>query len=214
MPREIAFTTDQLIKRDTPDELKLLAEDITECHQRVVNATGDALRYALEAGELLHEAKAKVRYGGWERWLERSLPGELSKTMARIYMRLWTYREQVEGRADSIRLAMNMIAGEPNSTGLEDKRQAARTLHAQDPERWTMRALAERFQVSPSTAQLWTNPETNRKAQARGREAYRPKRKVITCPHCGKSLHKDGTPVRESGETAAHEPSTASVDRG
>jgi hypothetical protein len=81
---EVAFAD----KPQTAPSLLNLASQIKAAHQQV----GVALSHALQAGELLLQAKTLVPHGAWLSWLELSC--ELSERTAQGYMRL--ARRQVE----------------------------------------------------------------------------------------------------------------------
>lgn len=179
-------------KDPEPDELALLAEDIAEAHARVEHHGGQMLRFALECGELLCEAKAKVRHGGWEDWLEHNRPPGMGVTMARIYMRLHHHRSLLPDTTQTITGALEALSGEPNQGGQTAKRDRARELRREQPE-LSVRQIAEAVDASPAAAQVWLNPVTAEKQQTR--YLAKRKRKSIPCPHCGGLLHNDGTPA-------------------
>jgi hypothetical protein len=70
-PRPLRTTVDAYVKR--PEPLELLAEDILTAHRLATDHGRQALRFALECGELLLEAKAQVPTGSWEDWLRSHL---------------------------------------------------------------------------------------------------------------------------------------------
>jgi hypothetical protein len=54
-------------------------------HQAVVAASAGALQHAIDCGEMLKAAKAKVKHGEWEQWLLDNCP-DISARTARNYM--------------------------------------------------------------------------------------------------------------------------------
>lgn len=191
--RPLITSIEGYMKRpDPPSELALLAEDIREAHARVFHHAGQALRFALECGELLCEAKARVPHGQWEVWLDSNRPDDLSVTMARIYMRLHHHRSLLPDTTTTITGALQALGGEPNQSPMSDRRNAAAAIQAAEPE-LTIRQIAERVEAAPSTVQVWLNPVTAQKQERR--YLAKRKRKSIPCPHCGGLLHNDGTPA-------------------
>jgi hypothetical protein len=193
MPRPLVTTIDKFVKQ--PSEIDLLVDDIAECHRRVQKAAGQALEYAIEAGELLADIKRRTSYGQWDEWLTaNSARLGLTPSTARIYMRLATYRKEIEATdIDSIRRAMEHISGRPNQTGLEAKKLQAQTIRNLYPNA-PLRKIASELDVSISTVALWLNEEMRERARARSYTHQKP-RKTITCPHCRGQLHNDGTPA-------------------
>jgi Protein of unknown function (DUF3102) len=71
-------------------------------------AAGEALRHAITAGELLFEAKRKLRRGEWLPWLEANC--EMSARMAQAYMRIARWNIKLEP-ANTRRVADSTIRG-------------------------------------------------------------------------------------------------------
>lgn len=67
-------------------ELDSLAVELRIEAEAAEASLRDALGHALRAGELLIEAKGKVKHGEWLRWLEANFPG--SERTAQGYMKL------------------------------------------------------------------------------------------------------------------------------
>jgi hypothetical protein len=187
-PRPLRTTVDAYVKR--PEPLELLAEDILTAHRLATDHGRQALRFALECGELLLEAKAQVPTGSWEDWLRSHLGSELSMTSARIYMRIHHHRSLLDPKTTSVRQAMQAIAGASHQSKLSERKQLVRDMKAKNPE-LSLRQLAEISGASPSSVENWVNPEAPRNNAAR----YIAKRvrKTISCPHCGGLLHIDGS---------------------
>jgi hypothetical protein len=74
--------------------LSTLAESINREHRRCEEAVNSALEHALNAGELLLEAKDKASHGTWQTWLEANFEG--SVRTAQAYMRVAARRDEVE----------------------------------------------------------------------------------------------------------------------
>jgi hypothetical protein len=73
-------------KRDESAGLETLATRINEEHRACDEALREGLRHAVNAGELLIEAKSLCPYGAWGVWLEENFEG--SDRTARAYMRV------------------------------------------------------------------------------------------------------------------------------
>lgn len=93
MTREMAVS-DNKVAHGRGD-LALLAERANRAHEQVGDAARDAVDYACEAGHALLEAKRHCQRGQWTAWLAAHFHG--SARTAQGYMRLATYRNQVEG---------------------------------------------------------------------------------------------------------------------
>jgi hypothetical protein len=72
------------------NELRNLATRIRAAHAVV----GSAMQHAIEAGQLLIEAKKQVPHGAWLSWLEEKC--EISERTAQAYMRIARQLEQLE----------------------------------------------------------------------------------------------------------------------
>jgi N6-adenosine-specific RNA methylase IME4 len=70
----------------TGDALSSLASEINRECDLAERAWSSALEHALRAGELLNEAKARVRHGTWTAWLRKNF--ERSPRLAQSYMQL------------------------------------------------------------------------------------------------------------------------------
>ena len=69
------------------DSLTELATRINEAYEAVASAQKGTLEYAIKTGELLQEAKNKVKHGEWSKWLELNCPNIPART-ATDYMKL------------------------------------------------------------------------------------------------------------------------------
>ena len=72
--------------------LKLLAEKVNREHRQAQRAAGQAVKHAVEAGELLLKAKEAVGHGGFTKWIEENFEG--TQRHATRYMRLATAADQ------------------------------------------------------------------------------------------------------------------------
>jgi hypothetical protein len=83
-----------------------LAEQINNEHRACEEAVNSALAHAINAGELLSEAKKGLPHGSWAAWLAENFEG--SGRTAQAYMRLYRRRDEIRnGAADlSIRGAL------------------------------------------------------------------------------------------------------------
>ena len=90
-----------------------LAARINHAHEACCRAAGDALTHALNAGELLAQAKAQCQHGQWSQWLADNFSG--SDRTARAYMRIASHREEIEAKRQTtadltLERALNYIA--------------------------------------------------------------------------------------------------------
>src|SRR5262245_5828916 len=70
-----------------------LADRIKTCIAEIEKASGNVLDRAIEAGELLIQAKSKVDHGIWKAWLNANC--ELSERTAQRYMKLARERSKL-----------------------------------------------------------------------------------------------------------------------
>jgi hypothetical protein len=82
-----------LDRTDQSFALTDLAQGIAAEHAAVATALQSALTHAIAAGELLIEAKAKVRHGQWLKWLAANC--DIPKRTAAHYMALARNRESL-----------------------------------------------------------------------------------------------------------------------
>jgi len=76
-----------------------LAERINEEHRACETAVNSALTHAMNAGEMLSEAKASLPHGAFGSWLKENFAG--SDRTARAYMRVYSRREELEAKRQS-----------------------------------------------------------------------------------------------------------------
>jgi hypothetical protein len=76
------------------EHLDGLAKRINEEHRRCEGAVNTALKHAMNAGDLLLEAKLGAPHGTWQGWLEDHFDG--SVRTAQAYMRVASRRDEVE----------------------------------------------------------------------------------------------------------------------
>jgi Protein of unknown function (DUF3102) len=80
-------------------KLTELAERINAEHRACETAVNSALTHAMNAGELLSEAKASLPHGEFGPWLKENFAG--SDRTARAYMRVYAHREELEAKRQS-----------------------------------------------------------------------------------------------------------------
>jgi len=80
-------------------ELGSLAEQINAEHRACEEAATTALSHAMNAGDLLTGAKARLPHGGFVAWLEENFAG--SGRTARAYMRVARHRDELEAQRQS-----------------------------------------------------------------------------------------------------------------
>jgi hypothetical protein len=71
---------------ETKTELMTLAKRIEAEHKAATTSFNSGFKHAINAGNLLIEAKAKLKHGGWLAWLKDHC--HVGERMAQIYMRL------------------------------------------------------------------------------------------------------------------------------
>lgn len=96
--------------------LDTLAARINAEHRACTLAVADALKHALNAGDLLLRAKAEQQHGTWGAWLEANFEG--SVRTAQVYMRLARDRFLLEAKTQgsahlSIAGALQALVGPP-----------------------------------------------------------------------------------------------------
>jgi hypothetical protein len=89
--------------------LGTLAERINAEHRACQAAARTSLEHAMNAGDLLIEAKAECPHGTWQDWFDANLKGSLSLRTAQVYMYLARRREEV-GEAKAQSSALTSIA--------------------------------------------------------------------------------------------------------
>jgi hypothetical protein len=77
-------------------KLTELAEQINWEHHRCEEAVTHTLQHALNAGELLIEAKSRCSHGTWQAWLDANFDG--SVRTAQAYMRVAARRGELEAK--------------------------------------------------------------------------------------------------------------------
>ena len=80
-------------------ELGSLAEKANAEHRACEEAATTALSHAMNAGDLLAGAKARLPHGGFGAWLEENFAG--SGRTARAYMRVARHRDELEAQRQS-----------------------------------------------------------------------------------------------------------------
>jgi hypothetical protein len=97
-----------------------LAERINAEHLACETAVNSALTHAMNAGQMLSEAKEGVPHGSWSAWLTENFEG--SERTAQAYMRLHRRRDEIRnGAADlSLRGALQELS-EPKRGAVEER---------------------------------------------------------------------------------------------
>jgi hypothetical protein len=116
----------------TEATLENLAAEINDYHAKCEEAVGQAVSYAMEAGDRLAKVKEGLGHGEWLPWLEKNFKG--TPRTAQAYMRIASNRKELEMRSTashlSIRGALKELsapkeedieAGEENSEDLTDE---------------------------------------------------------------------------------------------
>jgi Protein of unknown function (DUF3102) len=101
------------------DSLTELAARINEAYEAVASAQNGTLEYAIKTGELLQEAKNRLKHGEWSKWLELNCPNIPART-ARDYMKLAEHQSRLgpnrQRAADlSIRGALRAVKPGPKT---------------------------------------------------------------------------------------------------
>jgi hypothetical protein len=99
-----------------------LAERIHQAYLESEDAGELHLRYAIEAGQWLNQAKKQVKHGEWGNWLKAHV--KFSHETANLYMRLDREREQVMANSQrvtnlTLREAIRLLDGSPLETPTE-----------------------------------------------------------------------------------------------
>lgn len=116
--------TDIVARKSTLPEL---AEEIGREVEQAERAWRDAVGHAIRAGELLVEAKAKIKHGEWLSWLEANFPG--SARSAQDYMRLAANAEDARRVAHlGVRGALKQLAA-PKTPEADDDHDRGDDLH-------------------------------------------------------------------------------------
>lgn len=77
--------------------LSEIATQINVEHEKAIGAFQSGFEHALQAGEFLLQAKAKVGHGNWLRWLEKHC--DASERTARLYMQVARGRSILESKS-------------------------------------------------------------------------------------------------------------------
>ena len=101
------------------DSLTELATRINEAYEAVASAQKGTLEYAIKTGELLQEAKNRLKHGEWSNWLELNCPNMPART-ATDYMKLAKHQSRLGPNRQraaylSIRSALRAIKPEPKT---------------------------------------------------------------------------------------------------
>lgn len=96
--------TAAIVKSEPTDIIPLsdLATRINAAHRRCEDAARSAVQYAVEAGELLIQAKDQCKHGEWIPWLEDNC--DFSKRTGQLYMRLAEFVPTLPSNAQHVAL--------------------------------------------------------------------------------------------------------------
>ena len=120
----------------TTDTIAALLRQAREAHEAISHGDDRALARALDAGDALIAAKAKVAHGEWQPALKST---GIPQSTARLYMQLARERARIEAAGcTSIRQARILLAG--------TKPKAARRRPAGDREGWTKTRVSDRYE--------------------------------------------------------------------
>lgn len=162
------------------DVLGDLARRISTEHQDVERSISNAVAHAIQAGLLLLEVREIVGQQEWPKWIERNLP--LSTYMAKTYVRLAVYRDQIEPCHLSPSAAVRSIAGLPEiehggqwARRPDEEKEEARRLYAQGE---TKKSIAAMFGVAETTAASWVDPDVANRRRDRKRQAHKRARAI------------------------------------
>lgn len=95
-----------------------IAATVNENHRQVEHHLALGLEKALVVGEALIEARRRVPFGTWLDWLEGNCP-DLSRFQARIYMRVFFYRNALPDTISGLSAARVYLRGLPPSDDVD-----------------------------------------------------------------------------------------------
>jgi hypothetical protein len=124
---------EQLDEDDQPVQKSLvrLATEVSDCHKEIVKCDRRAVKLALQAGELLLEAKRRLGHGRWSEWLSKCV--ELGERQVQRYMRLVRCRSQLDAldpdwvSTSSLAEALALIADPRQEAAAEQEATDAET---------------------------------------------------------------------------------------
>jgi Protein of unknown function (DUF3102) len=89
---------------DRQNGLATIAEQVNAAHREAQEFLHKGLNRAIDAGNLLLEAKARLKHGEWLPWLDANV--ECSARTAQAYMRVARYAEELDKNADLSHLSL------------------------------------------------------------------------------------------------------------
>jgi hypothetical protein len=111
------------LQKQSMATLETLAEEINDYHAKCEAAVGQAVAYAMEAGDRLAKVKEGLGHGEWLPWLEQNFKG--TPRTAQAYMRVAANRTELEKRSSashlSIRGALKELSAPSSAPGEEDE---------------------------------------------------------------------------------------------
>ena len=121
----------------TVTNIKTLAAQIRTEHLAVKEAARSGLAHAMKCGDLLIEAKAKVKHGDWLGWLKNEC--SISERMSQHYMKLAKHRREVERKSEMISdltltEAIKMVGQKEDHACSAAFRRADASKHATSPQ--------------------------------------------------------------------------------
>jgi hypothetical protein len=96
-----------------------LTEEINNYHAKCEEAVGQAVAYAVEAGERLLEVKDSLKHGGWLKWLDANFEG--SRRHAQRYMQLAERKERLNAPG----VSHSSIRGALGASQLQEAKEKA-----------------------------------------------------------------------------------------
>ena len=123
------------------EHLDGLAKRINEEHKRCEGAVNAALEHAMNAGDLLLEAKDTSPHGTWQGWLEGNFAG--SVRTAQAYMRVASRRDEVEAAKTQSSAPLSLDGALRALSAPKDAPQAARPVTLEEMEAGVEDALSQ-----------------------------------------------------------------------
>lgn len=152
-----------------------LADTANRGHGRIQRSIESVLETALEVGESLLAAKARIPRGQWSAWLDSNFVCGSGLT-ARRYMRVATYRAQLEReQVPSLNAACALLADLPHANAIAAQAradEAQEMLASGMPQAEVARSMG----VNRNTIAAWTS-EAKRTAHARSQREWRARRR-------------------------------------
>jgi hypothetical protein len=107
------------IEKQSTAALENLATEINHYHAKCEEAVGQAVAYAMEAGDRLAKAKDGLGHGEWLPWLQKNFKG--TPRTAQAYMRVASNRRELEMRSTASHLSLRGALKELSAPREEDE---------------------------------------------------------------------------------------------